>query len=88
MCPCDRHKIMSQLELAYCNLSNVFQFKYLRRAIEHACGDDCDINRELRLFASLIFLLRRFSYCSVKVKLNSFTAYCILFYDIVSLGLL
>jgi len=48
-----------QLELAYCNLSNVSQFMYLRRVIEHACGDDCDSNRELqchvRLFASLMF---------------------------------
>ena len=65
------------------NCHNVAQFKYLRHIIEQSFVDDTDINRELKnLFARTNLLLRRFSYCSLPVKLQLFKSYCVCFYDI------
>jgi len=85
--PYDRRKLVCQsfpqLKLANCNLQFVSQFKYLGHIIDHTFCDDNDINRELKcLFARANVLVRRFSYCSMQVKLKLFNSYCLCFYDI------
>jgi len=70
---------LSQLKLTNCNLQFVSQFKYLGHIIDHTF---C-YNREPKcLFARANVLVRRFSYCSVQVKLKLFNTYCLCFYDI------
>ena len=64
------------------NLQFVSQFKYLGHMINNDFSDDDDIKREIRnLFMRSNILTRRYSKCSVAVKLMLFKAYCMCFYD-------
>jgi hypothetical protein len=65
-------------------LEFVTQFKYLGHIIDNDLNDDADIVREIRsLFTrcNILILIRRFSRCSLAVKLRLFRSYCICFYD-------
>jgi hypothetical protein len=60
----------------------VSQFKYLGHMINNDFSDDDDIKREIRnLFTRTNILIRRYSKCSLAVKLNLFKAYCMCLYD-------
>ena len=64
-------------------LSFVPTFKYLGHIVENNLCDDSDISREIRnLFFRTNVLKRRFSLCSLKVKLMLFKSFCMCFYDI------
>ena len=61
----------------------VSEFKYLGHMINNEFSDDDDIKREVRnLFTRTNILIRRYSKCSLAVKLNLFKAYCMCLYDI------
>ena len=61
----------------------VSEFKYLGHIINNEFSDDDDIKREVRnLFTRTNILIRRYSKCSLAVKLNLFKAYCMCQYDI------
>ena len=61
----------------------VSEFKYLGHIINNEFSDDDDIKREVRnLFTRTNILIRRYSKCSLAVKLNLFKAYCMCLYDI------
>ena len=63
-------------------LQCVKQFKYLGHIINNDFCDDDDIKREIRnLFMRTNILIRRYSKCSIGVKLTLFKAYCMCFYD-------
>ena len=65
------------------NLHYVSQFKYLGHMINNDFSDDDDIKREIRnLFMRSNILARRYSKCSVSVKLMLFKAYCLCLYDV------
>ena len=81
------HKVISgifpQFHLAGCKLSFVPNFKYLGHIIDNRLQDDDDVYRELKcLFTRTNILIRRFSHCSLNVKLRLFRSFCICFYDI------
>ena len=64
-------------------LSFVPNFKYLGHIIDNNLCDDLDITREIRnLFFRTNVLKRRFSLCSLEVKLKLFRSFCMCFYDI------
>ena len=73
-----------QFHLAGCKLSFVPNFKYLGHIIDNSwLQDDDDVYRELKcLFTRTNILIRRFSHCSLNVKLRLFRSFCICFYDI------
>ena len=76
----DRRKIMCQSfpqpKLANCNLC-VSLFKRLG---QHTFCNSNDVNREIKcLLATANVLIRRFSYCSMQVKLKLFNSYCLCF---------
>ena len=82
-----KHKLISdsfpQFHLAGCKLSFVPNFKYLGHIIDNRLQDDDDVYRELKcLFTRTNILIRRFSHCSINVKLRLFRSFCICFYDI------
>jgi len=63
-------------------LQTINEFKYLGHIVNNDCTDDNDINREIRnLYARTNILNRRFSRCSVSVKLILFKSYCLCLYD-------
>ena len=75
--PYDKRKIVSYafpcFKLANSDLKFVSQFKYLGHIIDNSFCDDSDINRELKcLFGRVNILIRRFSRCSLQVKLKLF----------------
>ena len=85
--PCDKHKMVCnsfpQFQLAGCYLSFVSQFRYLGHIIENTFSDDSDIHREIKcLFTRTNLLIRRFSRCSMQVKVKLFKSFCICFYNI------
>ena len=67
------------------NISFVSMFKYLGHLIDNKLLDDADVHREIKcLFtrSRTNIMIRRFSRCSLSVKLRLFRSYCICFYDI------
>ena len=85
--PCNRYKTVSesfpQFRLAGNNISFVPMFKYLGHLIDNKLLDDADVHREIKcLFTRTNIMIRRFSRCSLSVKLRLFRSYCICFYDI------
>ena len=53
------------------------EFRYLGHIINNRLTDDDDINCEIRnMFTCKNVLLRRFSKCSVSVKITLFKSYC------------
>jgi hypothetical protein len=60
----------------------VTEFKYLGHTVNNCFNDDDDdVKREIRnLFMRTNVLIRRFSKCSVNVKLRLFQSYCMCFY--------
>ena len=85
--PYDKHKAVCtsfpQFQLAGCYLSFVSQFRYLGHIIENTFCDDSDIHRELKyLFTRTNLLIRRFTQCSLQVKVQLFKSFCICFYNI------
>ena len=64
-------------------ISYVTSFKYLWHIVDNNLRDDSDISREIRnLFFRTNVLKRKFSECSVEVKLKLFKSFCMCFYDI------
>ena len=65
------------------DLQFVSQFKYLGHIITHNLSDDNDMQREIRsMFVRCNVLKRKFSNCSLRVKVKLFQSYCMCFYDI------
>lgn len=63
-------------------LQFVDAFKYLGHIVNHDSTDDNDIKREVRnLYSRINILNRRFSRCSIDVKLMLFKSYCMCLYD-------
>lgn len=63
-------------------LQFVKEFKYLGHIINNELSDNNDVKREIRnLFMRTNILIRRYSNCSVSVKLTLFKAYCMCLYD-------
>jgi len=84
--PRDRNKIVCttfpKFILGSLPLQFVSEFKYLGHMITNDLSDDNDIQREVRnLFVRTNILARRFSRCSMPVKVMLFRAYCISLYD-------
>src|ERR1700759_1063761 len=83
--PCNKNKVICNtfpvFRLSGCDLTVVKQFKYLGHIIDNRLNDDSDIQREIKnLFMKANLLCRRFSRCSLQVKLKLFNAFCICFY--------
>ena len=82
-----RNKIVSS-EFPHLKIGDTFiqfvdSFKYLGHHIVSDLSDDTDILREIRnMFLCTNILLRRFSNCSVNVKVKLFRSYCLGLYDI------
>ena len=84
--PCNRRKVVCNnfpaFKLAGYTLLFVDHFKYLGHIINNCLHDDSDIKREIKsLFVRANLLCRRFSRCSLPVRLKLFRAFCICFYD-------
>ena len=63
------------------NLVYTDSIKYLGVILNNSFKDDADIMRQLRcLYASSNILLRKFSHCSLPVKLQLVESYCLNFY--------
>ena len=63
-------------------LQFVKEFKYLGHMINNELSDNDDVKREIRnLFMRTNILIRRYSNCSVNVKMTLFKAYCLCLYD-------
>jgi len=82
--PADRNKIVANsfptFTLCDCSLMFVNKFKYLGHVIDNSSSDDSDINREIKaLFTRTNVLCRRFSRCSLAVKVSSRTISCLLY---------
>ena len=64
------------------DIQYVSEFRYLGHISNNRLTDDDDINLEIRnMFTRTNVLLRRFSKCSVSVKITLFKSYCMSFYD-------
>ena len=64
-------------------LKYVTEFQYLGHVVSISQLDDADIHRERKnLFHRCNILMRRFSKCSVAVKLQLFKTICLCFHDI------
>jgi len=62
-------------------LQFVVEFKYLGHIILHNMSDNADIDREIRnMFFRANILVRKFSKCSVTVKIQLFKSFCINLY--------
>ena len=84
--PRDRNKLVSTSYPNFTLGSSLLQFasafKYLGHMITNDLSDDTDIEREVRnMFVRTNILARRFSRCSMYVKVALFRAYCISLYD-------
>ena len=85
--PLSRHKIVCksfpEFKLAGNHLNSVNCLRYLGHIIDSSMSDDADTDREIKkLFTRSNLLIRRFSRCTVAVKVKLFRAYCLCFYDI------
>jgi len=83
--PKDKRKIVAlafpKLVLKGIELQYVSEFKYLGHIISNDKTDDKDVLREVRLlFTRANILNRRFSVCSVPVKITLFRSFCICCY--------
>ena len=80
--PICRHKVVCDKFPAFmlsgqC-LQFINEFKYLGHILNNNCTDDNDIKREIRnLYARTNVLNRRFSRCSINVKLMLFKSFCL-----------
>jgi len=64
------------------DIQYVSEFRYLGHIINNRLTDDNVINREIKnMFTRTNVLPRRFSKCSVSVKITLFKSYCMSFYD-------
>ena len=83
---CRRMIIAAEFPLFSINgvdLKFVNQFKYLGHMINNDFRVDDDIKREIRnMFMRSNILIRRYSKCSVAVKLLLFKAFCLCLYDV------
>ena len=84
--PVCRNKVVCDVFPAFMlsgqRLQFINDFKYLGHIVNNDCTDDYDIKREIRnLYARANILNRRFSRCSVAVKLMLFKSYCMCLYD-------
>ena len=84
--PVDRSKCIARtfplLTLGGTSLQYVDEFKYLGHLIVNDLTDDRDISREIRnMFVRTNILIRRFSRCSIDVKVALFKSYCLCLYD-------
>jgi len=84
--PINRNKIVDTIfpnfTLGNSVLQFVSEFRYLGHIIENTLCDNTDIQREIRnMFVRTNILARRFSRCSLEVKIVLFRAYCISLYD-------
>jgi len=65
--------VFPRFRLGVSDLQFVPQFKHLGRFITHNLSDDNDIQRVIRsMFVRCNILIRKFSKCSVRVKLKLF----------------
>jgi len=85
--PRDRSKIKSvafpQFSLDGNLLEYVPAFKYLRHMISDALSDNDDSKRKIRnMFTRTNILARKFSKCSITVKVKLFKVYCICLYGV------
>jgi hypothetical protein len=84
--PICRHKVVCDKFPAFmlsgqC-LQFIDEFKYLGHILNNNCTDDNDIKREIRnLYARTNVLKKRFSKCSIDVKLMLFKSFCLCLYD-------
>jgi len=63
-------------------LQFVKKFKYLGHMINNELSDNDDMKLKIRnRFMRTNILIRRYSHCSVYVKLTLFKAYCMCLYD-------
>ena len=81
-----RRKVIRQsfpvFKLGDSDLQFVKSFKYLGHIICHSFSDDDDVKREIRnMYTRTNILIRRYSRCSLCVKLVLFKSYCICMYD-------
>ena len=81
-----RRKVIRQsfpvFKLGDSDLQFVNSFKYLGHIICHSFSDDDDVKREIRnMYTRTNILIRRYSRCSLCVKLVLFKSYCICMYD-------
>ena len=75
-------KSFPPLKLGNESLQYVSSFKYLGHVISSTLTDDSDIQREIcNMFMRTNKLVRRFSKCSLDVKVKLFRSYCICLYD-------
>jgi hypothetical protein len=73
--------VFPNLMIAGCNLQFVSTFRYLGHILDDKLHDDTDIQREIRnTFIRCNVLFRRFSKCSMNVKVRLFKTYCLCFY--------
>jgi len=84
--PSCKSKIVSQnfpsLIMSNKPIRFVVEFRYLGHILNNKFTDDDDIKREIRnLFVRTNLLARRFSKCSIAVKLLLFKSYCLCLYD-------
>lgn len=84
--PKNRNKLVCsefpRFHIGLFNLEYVREFKYLGHVIISDMTDNDDIMREIRyLFIRSNILIRKFSKCSLTVKVRLFKSYCICFYD-------
>ena len=80
--PTYKSKVISEdfpaLTLAGCNLTFVEHFRYSGHIIENNLDDNSDIRRELKcLYTRANILIKRFSSCSVAVKIALFRYFCV-----------
>ena len=82
---CKRMKIADNFpcfELNDSSLQFVKDFRYLGHIINNSFSDNDDVKREIRnFFMRSNILTRRYSKCSIRVKLVLFKAYCMCLYD-------
>jgi len=81
-----RNKIISRsfplFKLGDTTLQYVTEFKYLGHIISDSFTDDADIRREIRnMFVRTNILIRKYSSCSVNVKIMLFKSFCLCMYD-------
>ena len=81
-----RRKVIRQsfpvFKLGDSDLQFVNSFKYLGHIICHSFSDDDDVKREIRnMYTRTNILIRKYSRCSLCVKLVLFKSYCICMYD-------
>ena len=85
--PLNRRRIISNsfplLKIGANYVKYVSRFKYLGHIVSNSLSDDDEIEREIRnMFVRCNTLTRKFSKCSLNVKVALFRSYCLCLYDI------